>query len=206
MSEEQDYLGALEVLHPTLYGHILSHVKKQQRRIETFELKQQIQQPSEEPTDQRIKTLERVNKEIKKQLACYKEEVEQFKKTDETYAELENYQKLITDFNSLYDHYQVSKINNKKLKSELQQSNQRERTFLKLLKKTEQYGAQAEQLEQEYNIVFDEDGLSRSQKKGVVDVGDMQVPRLDLSIIYLQQEEGEDQAEQKQPPAKVNSV
>jgi hypothetical protein len=42
---------------------------------------------------------------MKKQLACYKEEIEQFKKTDETYAELENYQKLITDFNSLFDHY-----------------------------------------------------------------------------------------------------
>lgn len=95
---------------------------------------------------------------MKKQLACYKEEIEQFKKTDETYAELENYQKLITDFNSLYDHYQVSKINNKKLQADLQQSNQRERTFLKLLKKTDQYRAQAEQLEQEYNKVFDESG------------------------------------------------
>ena len=114
MSEEHDYLGALQILHPSLYEHIISHVKKQQRKIDTFELKSttvqqkpQFNETINETTDQRVKNLERVNKEIKKQLVCYKEEIEQFKKTDETYAELENYQKLITDFNSLYDHYQV---------------------------------------------------------------------------------------------------
>jgi len=98
-------MGALEVLHPVLQGHIVALIKKQQRKIDTLELKQQITKPAEECTDERVKTLERVNKEMKKQLACYKEEIEQFKKTDETYAELENYQKLITDFNSLFDHY-----------------------------------------------------------------------------------------------------
>ena len=53
---------------------------------------------------------------------------------------MENYQKLVNDFNSLYDHFKAAKQLNKKLKSELQQSNQRERTFLKLLKKTNEYG------------------------------------------------------------------
>jgi hypothetical protein len=28
IAEEQDYLGALEILHPTLYEHILSNIKK----------------------------------------------------------------------------------------------------------------------------------------------------------------------------------
>jgi hypothetical protein len=49
------------------------------------------------------------------------------------------YQKLVTDFNLMYDHYRSQKLINKKLRAELQQSNQRERTFIKLLKKTEQY-------------------------------------------------------------------
>lgn len=80
---------------------------------------------------------------MKKQLQCYKEELEQVKKVNEVYAEFENYQKLVTDFNQLHDHYKVSKLQNKKLRSELEQSNQRERTFLKLLKKTEQYKDQA---------------------------------------------------------------
>lgn len=90
---------------------------------------------------------ERVIREMKKQLVCYKEELESVKKIDESYQQFESYQKLITDFNSLYDHYKVSKLANERLRTELQQSNQRERTFLKLLKKTEQYGDQASQLE-----------------------------------------------------------
>ena len=61
-------------------------------------------------------------KEIKKQLACYKSEIENIKKS-ESYITLENYQKLVNDFNSLYDHFKAQKQLNKKLKSELQQSN-----------------------------------------------------------------------------------
>jgi hypothetical protein len=78
-----------------------------------------------------------VIREMKKQLLCYKEELESVKKIDESYQQFESYQKLITDFNSLYDHYKVSKLTNERLRTELQQSNQRERTFLKLLKKTD---------------------------------------------------------------------
>jgi hypothetical protein len=56
----------LEVLHPVLQGHIVALIKKQQRKIDTLELKQQITKPVEECTDERVKTLERVNREMKK--------------------------------------------------------------------------------------------------------------------------------------------
>ena len=71
----------------------------------------------------RTQMLERVNKELKKQLQCYKEEIDQFKKEDDAYLLVENYQKLVGDFNSLYDHYRAQKATNKKLRVELQQSN-----------------------------------------------------------------------------------
>jgi hypothetical protein len=48
----------------------------------------------------------------------------------------------------------------------LQQSNQRERTFLKLLKKTKEYGEQAARLEKEYDRLFTEDGLSKDPQIG----------------------------------------
>lgn len=41
----------------------------------------------------------------------------------ESYLTLENYQKLINEFNTLYDHYKGLKSINKKLKVELKQSN-----------------------------------------------------------------------------------
>jgi thiamine kinase-like enzyme len=82
---------------------------------------------------------ERVMREMKKQIASYKSELQGIKKM-EAYLNLENYQKLINEFNTLYDHYKGLKQINKKLKLELKQSNQRERTFLKLLKKTKEYG------------------------------------------------------------------
>jgi hypothetical protein len=78
-------------------------------------------------------------KEMKKQIASQKSEIQGIKKM-ESYLNLENYQKLINEFNTLYDHYKGLKQINKKLKIELKQSNQRERTFLKLLKKTKEYG------------------------------------------------------------------
>lgn len=37
----------------------------------------------------------------------------------ESYITMENYQKLVNDFNNLYDHYKAVKQLNKKLKSEL---------------------------------------------------------------------------------------
>ena len=83
---------------------------------------------------------------MKKQLTCYKNEIAGIKKM-ESYLTLENYQKLINEFNSLYDHYKALKKVNKRLKLELKQSNQRERTFLKLLKKTAEFGEQATVLE-----------------------------------------------------------
>ena len=90
---------------------------------------------------------------MKKQLTCYKEEIENMKKM-EAHLTVENYQKLVNDFNQLYDHYKMHKQMSKKLKVELSQSNHRERTFLKLLKKTEEFGEQAAQLEQEYDKLY----------------------------------------------------
>lgn len=56
---------------------------------------------------------------MKRQLECYKDELSQAKKT-EGYLTVDNYQKLVTDFNNLCDHYKALKQTNKKLKNELQ--------------------------------------------------------------------------------------
>lgn len=58
----------------------------------------------------------------------------------EQYVTLENYQKLVNEYNKLYDQYRTIKKSNKRVKIELQQSNQREKTFLRLLKKTQEFG------------------------------------------------------------------
>ena len=128
-------------------------------------------------------------------MSCYKTEIANIKKT-ESYITMENYQKLVNDFNSLYDHFKASKQLNKKLKSELQQSNQRERTFLKLLKKTNEYGEQANRLEKEYDRLFTEDGLSKDPAIGgpgaVVERGGVTIPKLDFSVIYMQRDQQSD--------------
>ncbi len=59
---------------------------------------------------------------MKKQITSYKTEIQGIKKM-ESYLTLENYQKLINEFNTLYDHYKGMKQINKKLKVELKQSN-----------------------------------------------------------------------------------
>ena len=60
---------------------------------------------------------------------------------------------------------------------------------MKLLKKTGEYGEQASKLEGEYDRLFTQDGLSKDAALGgpgaVVQVGDMAMPKLDLSVIYL---------------------
>ena len=72
----------------------------------------------------------------------------------------------MTDFNNLYDHYKVSKLANRRLRDELQASNQRERTFLKLLQKTDQYREQAIQLQGEYDKLYTEDGQAKDPALG----------------------------------------
>lgn len=86
------------------------------------------------------------------------------------------------------------------MKVELKQSNQRERTFLKLLKRTAEYGAQAVKLEAEYDRVVKEDqrlGLSVEnliidsndrREPELIDRGGVQIPKLDLSSIFIQRE------------------
>lgn len=102
---------------------------------------------------QRNESSDKVISEMKKQLICYKDEIENMKKL-ESHLTVENYQKLVNDFNQLYDHYKMHKQTAKKLKVELGQSNHRERTFLGLLKKTNEYGEQAAQLELEYEKLY----------------------------------------------------
>lgn len=74
-------MGALNLLHPELHDGLKLYIKKLQRKVETLELKQTIQGKDQgdrlntgEQT--RVQMLERVNKELKKQLTCYKEEIE----------------------------------------------------------------------------------------------------------------------------------
>jgi len=91
---------------------------------------------------------------------------------------------------------------NKKLRTELKQSNERERTFLRLLKKTSEYGAQATRLEKEYDLLIKEDlringGLTlenlivdsaekRNIKPEIIDKGrGIKIPKLDFSRIYI---------------------
>ena len=103
---------------------------------------------------------------------------------------VESYQKLVNDFNQLYDHYKLHKTQAKKLKAELQQSNHRERTFLKLLKKTNEFGEQAEQLEKEYEKLAEsgENEFNLSNEQKFIEVqNNVQLPMLDLSIIHIQQ-------------------
>ena len=132
---------------------------------------------------------------MKKQLIAYKEEIESMKKM-ETHLTVENYQKLVNDFNQLYDHYKLHKTTSKKLKQELLQSNHREKTFLNLLKKTQEFGSQAQQLEKEYDKLYkkgeEEFNLSNVQKLIEVPAaqqlgGKLKFPELDFSLIYSQQ-------------------
>lgn len=113
----------------------------------------------------------------------------------ESYLTLENYQKLINEFNQLYDHYKGLKTVNKKMKVELKQSNQRERTFLKLLKKTKEFGDQAAKLELEYDKLFNQENGSdniasliidsNNKEVEMIDKGGVKIPKLDLSSIYI---------------------
>ena len=115
---------------------------------------------------------ERIMKEMKKQIAAQKTEIAQIKQMEQ-FLSLDNYQKLINEFNTLYEHYKGLKQINKKMKVELKQSNQRERTFLKLLKRTHEYGEQAVKLEAEYDRVVKEDQrLGLSVENLIIDSND----------------------------------
>jgi len=61
---------------------------------------------------------------------------------------------------------------------------------LKLLKKTKEYGEQADRLEKEYDRLFTEDGLSKDPAIGgpgaVIEHRGVSIPKLDLSVIYMQ--------------------
>ena len=101
---------------------------------------------------------------------------------------------LTHDFNTLLDHYTMVRTINKKLKYELYQSGEREKQFLQLLKKTDEYGREAEELEDEFEAI-----LRRIEKEYQLYQGDqrfikvrgkqdqnVRIPRLDFDIIRYQ--------------------
>ena len=63
----------------------------------------------------RNESSDKVISEMKKQLISYKEEIDNMKKM-ENHLTVENYQKLVNDFNQLYDHYKLHKTTSKRLK------------------------------------------------------------------------------------------
>ena len=109
-----------------------------QRRIDTLELRQTINPTAKNLPSAGDPNVDRVMREMKKQIICYKEELDHLKSQDAHLA-IEGYQKIANDFNSLYDHYKVSKAKVKNLKEELLQSHTREQNLLQLLKRTGHY-------------------------------------------------------------------
>lgn len=89
-----------------------------QRRIDTLELRQTINPATKNLPSAGDPHVDRVMREMKKQIICYKEELDHLKSQDAHLA-IEGYQKIANDFNSLYDHYKVSKAKVKNLKEEL---------------------------------------------------------------------------------------
>ena len=108
------------------YSSVIKKVKegldaslKMNRKESDVQAKKTIEDQKEYTNlKQQNENQERGLKEMKKQLTCYKNEIQGIKKM-ESYLTLENYQKLINEFNSLYDHYKGLKQVNKKIKLEL---------------------------------------------------------------------------------------
>ena len=93
-----------------------------------MELKQPIKKAKDEDSEldtasepEKVKVLTKVNKEMRRQLELYREEVDQLQALD-AYQISESYQKLVQDFNSLYDHYRNQKEINRRLSKELEQA------------------------------------------------------------------------------------
>lgn len=104
----------------------------------------------------------------------------------------------MNEYNALHSEYKRIKHINAKIKHELTQSNERERTFLKLLKKTSEFGEQASVLEKEYEKLFDENDIqlnyldSDDKKQGkeaeIIEKCGVKMKKLDLSTINNQRE------------------
>ena len=83
-----------------------------------------VQNPQGKPTEsaadlqKKLVGYERIMKEMKKQIAGQKTEIQQIKQMEQ-FLSLDNYQKLINEFNTLYEHYKGLKQINKKMKVEL---------------------------------------------------------------------------------------
>ena len=131
---------------------------------------------------------------MKKQFQCFRDEIEHLRRGQER-ANYTSFMTLSQDFETLLDHYNMVKTMNKKLKYELMQSGTREKQFLSLLKKTQEYGKEAEELESEFEGILDrieaEYSLRRAENKFVEIKGkhdqSVRIPRLDLGIIRYHQ-------------------
>lgn len=80
IEDENDYWAGLEVLHPKMHQYMRGQHKKLQRKIEILELKQPVvvskTKEDTESDNAQVKVLQRVNKELKRQVELYKEEVD----------------------------------------------------------------------------------------------------------------------------------
>ena len=81
-----------------------------------------------------------------------------------------------------------------------------------MLKKTKEYSEQASKLELEYDRLLTEDGVSKDPalagKAAVIQKGDITIPKLDLSVVFLQRdansdenENGEEEEEESDDPS-----
>ena len=142
-AKDKGFSGLLLKLKQGLQSNMIveSRTKLSQQDLHATIVPNPQEKPTESATELQKKLVgyERIMKEMKKQIAAQKTEIQQIKQMEQ-FLSLDNYQKLINEFNTLYEHYKGLKQINKKMKVELKQSNQRERTFLKLLKRTHEYG------------------------------------------------------------------
>ena len=94
--------------------------------------------------------LERVNGEMRKQLVCYKEELDELKIYNmiNKKTEVQNKTKSVkAEFKSLTQHYERHQAINSILKDYLEQSHKRERELQAALSATKDYSSKAKQLD-----------------------------------------------------------
>ena len=91
------FAGAIKMIKNGLQAKLADQESKESLNSTQNDLKQKAGDPkqtpenlTEEDANQKVKTLERVIKEIKKQLASYKQEITSIKKM-ESYITMENY-------------------------------------------------------------------------------------------------------------------
>ena len=115
--QEQRLAEACKVVSEDLGSEVQKEFSKLQRQIDTLKLKAPLNTSAaaDAPQDP---TNERLIKELQKQVKCYRSELVSLQKSD-AFKDLENYQKLATDYNRLFDFYSVSKKQIERLNREV---------------------------------------------------------------------------------------